>query len=165
MYVRPLSAEERVALQAGVRSPDGFRVRRCHVLLASANGQRSGQISRAYGVSAHAVRQAIQAFNQRGLASLERRPPIAKSIKPEIADEQLPALKELMHQSPRTFGKDHSLWTLGLLAEVSFEQGLTNRRLSYETLRQATRRLGAGWKRAKRWISSPDPAYQRKKGP
>lgn len=165
MYVRPLSAEERAALQAGLRSPDGFRVRRCQVLLASSAGQRSGQISQTYGVSRQAVRDAIQAFNQRGLASVERRPPIAKSIKPEITNEQLPALKELMHKSPRTFGKDQSVWTLDLLADVSFEQGLTERRLSYETIRQAAKRLGAGWKRAKRWIVSPDPAYARKKGP
>ena len=29
--------------------------------------------------------------------------------------------------------------------------------------RQAVQRLGSGWKRAKRWITSPDPAYARKK--
>jgi hypothetical protein len=32
-----------------------------------------------------------------------------------------------------------------------------------ETIRQALRRLGVGWKRAKAWITSPDPAYLRKK--
>jgi len=28
----------------------------------------------------------------------------------------------------------------------------------------ALMRLGKGWKRAKKWISSPDPDYLRKKG-
>ena len=40
---------------------------------------------------------------------------------------------------------------------------LTPRRLSHEAVRQAVKRLGHGWKRAKQWITSPDPAYARKK--
>ncbi len=49
------------------------------------------------------------------------------------------------------------------MADVAFEQQLTPRRLSHEAVRQAVKRLGSGWKRAKRWITSPDPAYARKK--
>src|SRR3954453_20956297 len=33
---------------------------------------------------------------------------------------------------------------------------------SAETVRQALLRLGVGWKRAKRWLTSPDPAYAQK---
>ena len=36
--------------------------------------------------------------------------------------------------------------------------------VSDETIRQALLRLGVGWKRAKTWITSPDPSYLRKKG-
>ena len=32
-----------------------------------------------------------------------------------------------------------------------------------ETIRQAILRLGVRWKRAKEWITSPDPEYARKK--
>jgi hypothetical protein len=35
--------------------------------------------------------------------------------------------------------------------------------LSAETIRQALLRLGVGWRRAKHWLTSPDPAYARKK--
>jgi len=35
--------------------------------------------------------------------------------------------------------------------------------MSRESVRRALQRLGAGWKRAKTWITSPDPAYLRKK--
>ena len=48
-------------------------------------------------------------------------------------------------------------------AEVSFAQGLTPRLVSDETIRLALRRLRVSWKRAKHWITSPDPAYLRKK--
>src|SRR5262249_3741349 len=72
-------------------------------------------------------------------------------------------LRHLLHQSPRAFGKRRGTWTLALLAQVCFEKAWTPRRLSIETLRQAIRRLGVSWRRAKPWITSPDPADARKK--
>lgn len=74
------------------------------------------------------------------------------------------ALRELLHRSPREFGHDSSLWTLEMAAEVAFEEGLTGRRVSGETIRATLARLlGVRWMRAKRWITSPDPLYNRKK--
>ena len=52
---------------------------------------------------------------------------------------------------------------MALAAEVSFEQGLTAQRVSREAVRSALARLQVNWKRAKRWITSPDPQYPRKK--
>jgi hypothetical protein len=73
-------------------------------------------------------------------------------------------LRALLHRSPRDFGKPTSLWTPALAAEVALAEGITARLVSDETIRQALKRLGIGWKRAKTWITSPDPAYLRKKG-
>jgi hypothetical protein len=56
------------------------------------------------------------------------------------------------------------MWTLEYIAEVSFEEGLTEERVSGETIRATLLRLGVCWERAKRWITSPDPEYERKKG-
>ena len=64
-------------------------------------------------------------------------------------------------QSPRPFGKLTSLWTLELAARVCHEKGWTTRVLSGEAIRQALKRLGVGWKRAKHWLTSPDPLYAR----
>ena len=50
-----------------------------------------------------------------------------------------------------------------MLADLAHERGLTAGRVTGETVRQAVRRLGVGWKRAKHWITSPDPGYARKK--
>ena len=52
--------------------------------------------------------------------------------------------------------------TVRNVAEVSFAEGITAERVSDETLRQAIGRLGVRWKRAKQWITSPDPEYARK---
>jgi hypothetical protein len=52
-----------------------------------------------------------------------------------------------------------------MAALVSFEEGLTKERVSGETIRATlARKLGVRWQRAKRWITSPDPEYERKKG-
>jgi transposase len=72
-------------------------------------------------------------------------------------------LRAIVHESPRSFGKPTRLWTLRLLAEVCFEQGVTSRVLSIESMRRAFKRMGVAWKRAKHWITSPDPRYALKK--
>jgi hypothetical protein len=65
---------------------------------------------------------------------------------------------------PREFGQDSSLWTLEMAAQVAFEEGLTERRVSGETVRATlSRLLAVRWQRAKRWITSPDSLYERKK--
>jgi hypothetical protein len=74
----------------------------------------------------------------------------------------LERLQAILHQSPRTFGHARSTWTLALLAEVAQTEGLSPSVLSIETIRQALLRLEVGWKRAKRWLTSPDPAYAQK---
>jgi len=70
----------------------------------------------------------------------------------------------LLHHSPREFGQESSLWTMEMAAEVSFEEGLTKERISGETVRATLARMGVRWQRAKRWITSPDLLYERKKG-
>jgi hypothetical protein len=60
---------------------------------------------------------------------------------------------------------EQRFWTLEAVAQVSFEQGLIAAPTSVESMRRALQRLGTNWIRAKHWISSPDPQYQRKKPP
>jgi hypothetical protein len=47
---------------------------------------------------------------------------------------------------------------------VSFEEGLTEGRMTGEIVRATLERMGVRWLRAKGWIISPDPEYARKKG-
>jgi len=163
LFVRPLTADERATLETGLRSPSAFTVRRCQILLASAEGQSTPTIARHLHCTDQTVRNAIHALHQRGLAVLQ-----PQSSRPHTTSTLLDtgvceSLRALLHQSPRTFGKPTSRWTLALAAEVSFAEGLTPRLVSDETIRIALRRLGVAWKRATHWITSPDPAYARKK--
>jgi transposase len=164
LFVRELQPEERQALEAGLRSPSGFVVRRCQALLHSSAGATPRQIHAMLGVSDQSVRNAIRAFHADGLGCLEPKSSRPKSATKLIPDTALEPLKELVHQTPRAFGQPTSVWTLDRVAQVAFAQGLTAQLVSDETIRDAMKRLGVGWKRAKRWITSPDPAYARKKG-
>jgi transposase len=161
-FVRPLTGAERDHLTAGLRAPDAFTLRRCQILLASARGEHASGIARSLGCSDQAVRDAIRAFNARGLAALARRSSRPATTHPAFDAAGAERLRELLHRSPRDFGRGTSLWTLPLAAEVSFAEGLTATRVSGETIRATLARRGVKWQRAKRWIASPDPAYQRK---
>jgi transposase len=163
MYVRPLSPAEQQQLAVGLHSADAFTLRRCQILLASGRGQRPAQIAQNLGCAVQSVRNAIRAFHARGLTCVQaqsRRPRRTRLVLDAQKREQLRAL---LHESPRTFGKPRSLWTLRLAAEVCWERGLTPYQVSIENIRQALKRLGVSWQRAKRWITSPDPQYARKK--
>jgi hypothetical protein len=163
-FVRPLTDDERHALQAGLRSPVAFTLRRCQILLQSAEGRRPKAIAAAVGGCVQSVRNAIRAFEAEGLAGLGEKSSRPRSTRDTFDDDGRRRLRELLHRSPRDFGKPTSRWTLDLAAEVAHAEGLTDRPVSGETLRQALLRRGVGWKRAKTWITSPDPAYRRKKG-
>jgi transposase len=165
MLIRSLTEGERQELLAGLRSPDAFVLRRCQIILASGRGERVPRIARSLGCSEQCVRNALQAFTAHGLASLNRRSTRPHTRAAAFSPTRAEQLRALLHQSPRNFDRPTSLWTLELAAKVSFEQGLTSVQVTGETIRVTLARLGVRWKRAKHWISSPDPAYERKKGP
>ena len=163
LFVRALSDAERRDLQAGLRSREAFTLRRTQILLASADGQRPARIATQVGCAVGTVHNTIHAFETEGVGCLREKKRGPRDARPVLDEAKADPLKGILHQSPRRFGKARSTWTLDLLAEVAFERGLTPRRLSHEAVRQAVKRLGHGWKRAKHWITSPDPAYARKK--
>ncbi len=87
-----------------------------------------------------------------------------------VFDPRREQLRALLHRSPRNFGKPTSLWTLDLVAEVAYAEGMTPRPVSGETIRQALAprgRLEAGQDvdhqprpgvRAKKTARPADPA-------
>ena len=136
--------------------------------LPDSSGQRSWGASASDSENlrcgSQTLRNAIHDFNRRDLDAL-----IAGSSRPRrlhtaFDADGAEALRQILHQDPRDFGKEDTFWTLEYAAQVSFEEGLTDRRVSGETIRATLARLGVRWERAKRWMESPDPEYARKKG-
>jgi transposase len=162
IFVREPSAEERARLEAALRASDAFTVRRAQIVLLSAEGRRPREIARGLRCAVQTVRNGVRAFNAAGMGALTAGSSRPKSAAPVLGAAELGRLRAVLHQPPRAFGHARSTWTLALLAEVAHGQGLSPTELSVETIRRALLRLGVGWKRAKRWLTSPDPAYAQK---
>ena len=163
LFIRPLTDAERMQLEADRRTADAFRVRRAQIVLASAQGRSPRPIAQLVGCSVQTVRNVLHAFHTWGMEGLERRSNRPKSVAPVLDAARCDRLQHILHQSPRLYGKPTGVWTLALAAEVCYEQGVTARLVSDETIRRALQRLRTNWKRAKHWITSPDPHYARKK--
>src|SRR5262245_58967191 len=118
LFIRPLGCSERRQLKAGLRSADAFTLRRCQILLASADAQTPRQIAAALGCATGTVRNALHAFATDGLRCLQEQFSRRRSVRPLLGPDHAEPLRHLLHQSPRLFGKATSLWTLGSVAEV-----------------------------------------------
>lgn len=162
-FVRALSVAEQKRLKAGLQSSEAFTLRRSQILLASARGYPVSEIASVLGCRPETVLRAIHRFGAEGLdclAAKSHAPTVARGIWPKDRDNEL---RDILHKSPRAFGKKRSAWTLELVADVCFEVGLTPRRLCLESIRYHFERLGINWKRAKLRIMSRDPEYEVKK--
>jgi transposase len=163
LFVRPLTPDDDRAIRAGLRSTSAFTLRRCQILLAGAEGLKPSEIHARLGCSTRAVRNALRAFQAEGTACPCEKSHRPVSARPVLDDAGCERHRALLHRSPRDSGKPTSLWTLELAAEVAVAEGLTARLVRDEAVRQALKRLGVGRKRAKTRITSPDPAYLRKR--
>ena len=163
VFVRELSEVEEYRLKRRLRGQDIFALRRAHLILGSARGVSAPELSRQSGYTVQMVRSILHAFNEQGLECLVRQSNRPKTTTPLLSEEACQQLQQLLHQSPRLWGQNSSVWSLALLAQVSFEQGLTPHLVSDETIRRALKRLQVNWTRAKHWITSPDPHYALKK--
>src|SRR3954454_15818141 len=162
IFVREPSDAERARLETALRASDAFTVRRAQIVLASADGRRPRTIARDLRCAVQTVRNGVRAFDAAGLAALEAGSSRPRSAAPVLGAAERERLRTILHQPPRAFGHARSTWTLGLLAREAHGQGLSASVLSGETIRRALLRLGVGWKRAERWLTSPDPAHAQK---
>ena len=93
------------------------------------------------GCSVQTVRNVIHAFNTKGMEDLRKQSNRPKTVEPTLDAANCERLQPILHQSPRLYGKPTGVWTLALAAEVCYEQGVTERLLSDETIRRALQRL------------------------
>jgi transposase len=109
------------------------------------------------------VREAIHAFEAEGIACLKEKSRARHDDQRAFDDAGQEWLKEKGRQSPRKHGFECSLWTLKWLAELAVREEVTEWEVEPETVGRALRRAGINWRRAKQWITSPDPHYKVKK--
>ncbi len=158
-----MSEEEKHVLEKAKRATDACQMKRSQILLASSRGLTTTAIEKQFGYSAEYARQMIHRFNEQGISCLERKSSAPKTQATIVDAGKCEQIKQLMNKSPRLYGKASSIWTLTLVAEVLYEEGEIPRQMANETIRSAMEKNGVSWKRAKDWISSPDPQYELKK--
>jgi transposase len=164
LYVRDLTEEEREALKKGLRSSSAFTVRRCQiVLMSSEEGLKAEEIGQRLKCSPQTVREAIHAFEAEGIACLREKSRARHDDQRAFDDAGQEWLKEKVRQSPRHYGFEGSLWTLKWLAELAVQEEVTEQEVEPETVARALKRAGVNWRRAKHWITSPEPHYAVKK--
>lgn len=164
LYARQPTSEERASLEAGLKSASGLQVRRSQIILMSADeGLKAKTIGQRVGLSGQQVRRVIHAFNQEGMKGLASASRARHDDQRAFDDAARDRLREMVRQSPRVYGYETSVWTLELLAEVSYVAGLTAHRVHLDTVSATLARMGVTWRRAKHWLTSPDPNYAVKK--
>ena len=164
LYVRNLTNEERQAIKAGLRSSSAFTVRRCQILLMSSTEQlKPKEIGQRLHCSDQCVRDALRAFEQEGLGCLKEKSRARHSPQASFDEVGRSWLKDVIRQSPRSFGYERSLWTLDLLAHLAYREGYLEQLVNPETVSRALAREKISWKRAKKRINSPDELYSVKK--
>src|SRR3954451_15761000 len=101
IFVRELRAGEREVIEEELRTSEAFALRRAQIVLASARGEWVPRIAEQLACGEQTLRNAIHAFNARGVgafhAGLSRRHTIRVAID-EAGADGLPAL---LHESPR----------------------------------------------------------------
>lgn len=164
LYTRELTTEEIEGLRQGLKSTSGFTVRRSQMLLWSAQQRlKVEEIGKRLGCRGQAVREAIHAFEQEGLGCLQAKSRARQDNQQAFNEQAQERLGEVLHHSPRQYGYETSLWTLDLLAHLSWEQGWVQHPVHRDTVSATLQRMGVSWQRAKSWISSPDVHYEAKK--
>lgn len=163
LFVENLSTEEIETLKEGLRSSSAFTVRRSQILLKSYAGQKPQAIGQALECSDQTVRMAIRAYKEEGLACLREKSHARHDQMPLIDAEGCTRLEELVRLSPRTLDHASSVWTRPMLAQQLLKEGYVATKVSATTISNALGRAGISWRRAKKWILSPDAQYERRK--
>ena len=161
--VGQLTEQETEMVEKGLQSSSAFSVRRSQIILKSAKGQSASQIGKELHCRGQTVRNAIRAYLQQGIECLQEKSHARHDKQAYIKEKGVERLKEIIRLSPRTCGHQTSLWSRELLAQQLHQEGHSLQQVCTSTITGALKRAGFSWRRAKKWIRSPDPAYQRRK--
>jgi len=163
IYAKELSQEEHNILRQGLQSSSGFTVRRCQILLSSAAGKSARQIASELHYSDQTVRNAIRAYEQEGLNCLQEKSHARHDEQSAFDEAGRERLREVIRLCPRQYGHESSVWTLELLAQTCWQEGISSRPVQADNVRYVLRQMGISWRRAKRRLRSPDAHYEHRK--
>lgn len=160
LYVRTLTSEETAHLAHWAQSYDAVTSRRARIIQLSAAGAKVPAIATVTGCTTRWVRETIHRVNADGFARIPRRKSPGRPR--QCSPAQRDAMIEILHQRPDAYGHARSQWTVADLAATVVAEGIVET-ISASTVRNELKRARRSWQRAKRWSTSPDPAYAQKR--
>lgn len=160
--VRTLTEAERETLLQWQRSDNVIRYRRARMLFLSAKGWKSPEIGDVLGIHAETVRDTIQQFNEGGLEAITPRPRSGGPQGGKLSDKMRSQVEESIHAGPPA-EQQRATWSLASLAEQIATDFETVQSVSRETVRRFLLALKIKYRKAKGWLTSPDPLYTLRK--
>src|SRR3954465_13560828 len=127
IFIRSLTEEERMQLEADRRIAEACRVRRAQIIRASARRLSPKPIAQLVGCAVQTVRNVIHAFNNEGVARSRKQSNRPKTAEPTPDAPHCERGGHILHQLPRTYGASTEVWTLALATKPSASQGGTIR--------------------------------------
>jgi transposase len=159
IYVRSLEKDEIKVLEKATKSSDAFKCGRAKILMLSFQGYFARQVAEKVGCEARKVRNAIKAFNKKGLKALERGK--ARGVKPKFTSDQRAEMLMVVCTEPNRLNLHFSTWSLPKLKRYFIEKKIVDS-ISIESIRQLLRSEGIKIKKSKRRQYSNDPDFAKK---
>jgi hypothetical protein len=159
IFVRAITEEESHSLQIAWRSNEAFTRDRAKIILLSSNALPVKKIAEKIFCEERKVRVAIDEFNKKGIAALQRGK--AKGAIPKFDEVKKKMILMHFSQKPSKFNYHFTTWTLPRFRKHIIDYNVVNS-ISVETVRQMLNEAGARLKRSKRWQYSPDPEFHKK---
>lgn len=161
IFVRKLSKIEKTELRKLLKSTNTRLYKRARVIwLSTTKHLKAPEIAKVADLHLNKVRKYIRRFNENGIAGLYQK--LSMGRPREIKDKQRNKIIRMLKAKPREFGLSWSNWNLRGLCQIAIKKRVV-KSISPEWMRRIIAEEGYSYKRSKRWITSPDPAYEVKK--
>ncbi len=155
--VRSITQEEQEILERWERSDDLVRYRRARILRLSQVRWKCSVIAEALALHVETVRDVIQAFNEGGIPAITPKPR-SGGRPPRYPPEAAEVAEDLVRQGPPS-EEGRASWTLHSLARAIAARLECIQRVSHEAVRRMLAKRDIVYRRAKAWLTSPDPLY------
>ena len=164
IFVRTLTDDERQALEKGLRSNDAFVLRRCQILLASARGERAPRIADVPGHRRPDGARRPARLQRVGTPSLQKKSSRAHRTRLVFSTGAGRALTRALAAQPPRLRQTRQPVDPGVGGRGQRGRGDCADAREREDHPPDHPAAGHQWKRAKHWITSPDPGMPEKKG-
>ena len=159
--VRSITAEESEILDRWERGDNIVCYRRARILRLSEADWRCPAIADVLALHVETVRWTIKAFNKGGLDAITPQPR-SGGRPPGYSQEVADVAEDLARQEPPS-QEGRATWTLHGLALAIAARFDHIDTMSHEAVRRLLKLRDIAYYRAKQWLTSPDPQYERHK--